>query len=59
MTAHALEGDRERCLAAGMDDHLPRTLRPSELDTALARWLVPGEVTDAFQPQQTRWSWTV
>ena len=39
LTAHAMKGDRERCLAAGMDGYLSKPIRPRELDAILQSYL--------------------
>jgi two-component system sensor histidine kinase/response regulator len=46
MTAHAMKGDRERCLDAGMDDYLAKPIRPKELRTMLER-IIPEAKCDA------------
>ncbi|MGZ8228538.1 MAG: ATP-binding protein [Burkholderiales bacterium] len=44
LTANAMKGDRERCLAAGMDDYLPKPFRKDELEAVLTKWLgAPGQ----------------
>ena len=42
MTAHAMAEERERCLAAGMNDHVSKPIEPEVLYQTLARWFRRG-----------------
>ena len=49
MTAAALPGDRERCLAAGMDDFLVKPIVEADISAALSKWLELGDQRPALE----------
>jgi two-component system sensor histidine kinase/response regulator len=53
MTAHAMRGDRERSLDAGMNDHLTKPINPDSLSAMLCRWM-PAEPVDPPAPAVER-----
>jgi CheY-like chemotaxis protein/HPt (histidine-containing phosphotransfer) domain-containing protein/anti-sigma regulatory factor (Ser/Thr protein kinase) len=52
LTANALQGDRERCIAAGMDDYLSKPFRKETLRAVLARWLPAAKPTLVETPTE-------
>ena len=55
MTAHAMSGDREKSMDAGMNDHITKPIDPSQLLRTILRWIKPGErsLPEHFVPMST------
>ena len=46
MTANAMQGDRKKCIDAGMNDHISKPININEFFSALLKWVTPSENSD-------------
>ncbi len=54
MTANAMQGDREKCLAAGMNDHVTKPIDIAQLLATMARWIKPAVPAHPCAPEPMR-----
>ena len=52
MTANAMKGDREKCLAAGMDDYMSKPISLPDLNRMLEQWTTPGRFPPEKAPEK-------
>jgi CheY-like chemotaxis protein len=50
MTASAMQGDREKCLSAGMDDYIAKPVRLEDVRTMVERWGAAASLADVVEP---------